>query len=417
MSTLNRTDPQLARILQAEDERQNGTLELIASENHASAPVLDAMGSVLTDKYAEGYPGRRWYCGCENMDAVEQLAIDRAKLLFGAEHANVQPHSGTTANMAVYLAALNHGETIMGMRLDQGGHLSHGLDLNLSGKYYHSVFYGVREDTEQLDLDQIREQALKEKPALLICGASAYPRAIDFEGMGAIAQELGCPLLSDVAHIAGLIVGGVHPDPVPHSDYVTTTTHKTLRGPRGGLVLCRRAYARKIDQAVFPGLQGGPLMHVIAAKAVSFLEAMRPEFKHYAQAIVANAKALAEALQERGWRLVSGGTDNHLMLVDLRCAGDEDLEGDAAAKWLAAAGIIANKNAIPFDPRPPSKPSGIRLGTPALTTRGMGAAEMRQIAAWIDQVLRARGDDEVVRAIRDAVAQMCLTFAIPSSYR
>ncbi len=413
MSKLVETDPQIARIIQAERDRQANTLELIASENHASGPVMEATGSVLTDKYAEGYPRRRWYRGCENMDDVEQVAIDRAIKLFGCEHANVQPHSGTTANLAVYLAALKPGQKIMGMRLDQGGHLSHGLDLNLSGQTYKVASYGVNRQSEMLDLDEIRKLALAERPDLLVVGASAYPRNIDFQGLGEIAAEAGCPMLADIAHVAGLVAGGVHPDPVPYSEFVTTTTHKTLRGPRGGLILCRKSWARKIDTAIFPGLQGGPFMHAVAAKAVSFLEAMAPDFKDYAARIVSNARTLAEALIERGWRLVSGGTDNHLMLIDLRCR-DEDLTGHAAAIRLASAGIIANKNTIPFDPRPPMQSSGIRLGTPALTTRGMGEDEMKLVAGWIDRVLTDGEREETISEVRGNVLELCRRFEIPN---
>ena len=414
MSRLEKVDPQVARIIQAEQQRQAETLEMIASENHVSASVLEAMGTVLTDKYAEGNPGRRWYCGCGNMDSVEQLAIERAQRLFRAEHANVQPHSGTSANLAVYLATLKPGQKIMGMRLDQGGHLSHGLELNLSGKCYKVVSYGVRRDTEMLDMDEIRRSALAERPDVLVVGASAYSRTIDFAAFGAIAREAGCLMLSDIAHIAGLVVGGVHPDPVPHSHFVTTTTHKTLRGPRGGVILCHKQYAKAVDAAIFPGLQGGPLMHIVAAKAVCFEEAMAPSFKSYAAAIVANAKALAAALLEKGWRLVSGGTDNHLLTIDLR-SRFADLTGRAAGDWLAGAGIIANKNAIPFDTRPPIDASGVRLGTPALTTRGMGAKQMKQIAGWIDKVLTSGGDEGKIRKVHQAVLELCREFPIPSN--
>jgi glycine hydroxymethyltransferase len=414
MSALEKSDPQTAAAVQAERKRQAETLEMIASENHASAAVLEAMGSALTDKYAEGYPGRRWYCGCENMDTVERLAIERANVLFGSEHANVQPHSGTTANLSVYLAALKPGEKIMGMRLDQGGHLSHGLDINLSGICYKSASYGVDPTTETLDMEEIRRQVLKERPAILVVGASAYPRTIDFAEFGRIAHEASCMMLSDIAHIAGLVVGDVHPDPVPHSEFVTTTTHKTLRGPRGGVILCRKEWAKAIDAAVFPGYQGGPLMHVIAAKAIAFREASGPEFKKYAAAVVANAAALAEAVAERGWRLVSGGTDNHLLLIDLR-SRTADLNGHDAARMLAAAGIVANKNKIPFDPRPAAESSGIRLGTPALTTRGMGVEQMRLIAGWIDDILLANGQQSVIENIRAKVLELCRKFPIPNS--
>ena len=413
MSSLAKTDPAVAEILQSELNRQQTTLEMIASENHVSPAVLEATASVLTDKYAEGYPAKRWYCGCNQADRIEQLCIDRAKKLFGAEHANVQPHSGTSANLAVYLAALKPGNKIMGMRLDQGGHLSHGLDINLSGICYTAVSYSVRKDTEILDMDEVRKLAKKESPDILVVGASAYSRTIDFAAFGAIAREVGCPMMSDIAHIAGLVVGKVHPDPVPHSDFVTTTTHKTLRGPRGAVILCRQSWARSVDRAIFPGLQGGPLMHVIAAKAVTFHEAMQPSFKAYAAAIVANAKALAAELLALGWRLVSGGTDNHMLMVDLR-SRDKDLTGQTAAGWLAEAGIITNKNVIPFDPRPPSEPSGVRLGTPALTTRGLGTAHMTQIARWIDRVLTCGGESNVLQSVRGQVAELCRQFPIPA---
>ena len=416
MSLLEKVDPQIAAALRAERQRQAETLEMIASENHVSAAVLEAMSTVLTDKYAEGYPGKRCYCGCENADAVELLAIERAKQLFGAEHANVQPHSGTTANLAVYLAALKPGMKIMGMRLDQGGHLSHGLEVNLSGICYKAVHYCLRRDTEMLDMDQVRELARAERPDIIVAGASAYSRIIDFAAFGEIADEVGCPLLSDIAHIAGLVVGRVHPDPVPHSAFVTTTTHKTLRGPRGAAILCRNQWAKAVDRAIFPGIQGGPLVHVIAAKAVAFQEAMRPNFHSYAAAIVANAKALAEELTARGWRLVSGGTDNHLLMVDLR-SRREELTGHVAATWLASAGIIANRNTIPFDPRPTTKSSGVRLGTPALTSRGMGTVEMKRIAAWIDRIMMSNGEQAVLVKTRGEVQELCRQFPIPDGQR
>lgn len=410
--SLEQVDGQVAKFVAAEAERQAETLEMIASENHVSPAVLEAMGTRLTDKYAEGYPGRRWYCGNQNADALEQLAIDRAKALFGMEHANVQPHAGTTANLAVYLAVLKPGQKILGMSLAHGGHLSHGRDINLSGICYAVSHYGVREDTEKLDYDQVRAIARKERPNLLIVGASAYPRTIDFAAFRSIADEVGCPMISDIAHIAGLVAGGVHPSPAPHSEFVTATTHKTLRGPRGGLILCRRQFAKAIDTAIFPGLQGGPLMHVIAAKAVALHEAMQPSFKKYAAAIIANAKALAGELAEQGWRLVSGGTDNHLMLIDLR-SRDEKLTGAQAADWLEAAGIIANKNCIPFDPRGPLTASGVRLGTPALTTRGLGVKEMKQVAAWIGHVLASAGDGTILGKIRQEVRDLCRQFPLP----
>jgi len=406
MATLEQTDAAVAEIIREEQRRQEGTLELIASENHASPAVLEAMGTVLTDKYAEGYPQRRYYCGNEQMDRVEQLAIDRAKELFGAEHANVQPHSGSSANLGVYLAALEPGQKILGMSLAHGGHLSHGMRLNISGKFYEIASYGVREDTERMDMDQVRDVALAEKPDLIVVGASSYPRTIDFAAFAAIAEEVGCPLMADIAHIAGLIVAGEHPPAVPHAAFVTTTTHKTLRGPRGGLILCREAWRKKIDSAVFPGIQGGPIMQNIAAKAVCFHEALQPAFQQYARAVVANAKALAAALAEKGWRIVSGGTDNHLLLVDLRSRLPE-VTGRQAALWLERAGMIVNWNAIPFDPRPPMQASGLRLGTPALTTRGLGEADMRQVAGWIDEVLSADGDEAKLARLREAVSELC----------
>jgi glycine hydroxymethyltransferase len=413
MGTIERVDPEIAAAIAAETERQAHTIELIASENHVSAPVLEALGTVLTDKYSEGLPGRRYYRGCENIDQVELLCIDRAKKLFGADHANVQPHCGTSANLAVYMATLKMGDKIMGMRLDHGGHLSHGLSINFSGKWYEAHHYGVSEATEQLDMEKVREAVLAAKPDMLIAGASSYPRTIDFEAFGEIAKEAGCLLLADVAHIAGLIVGGVHPNPMPYCDFVTTTNHKTLRGPRGGIILCREQFAKAIDQAVFPGMQGGPLPHVIAAKAIAFQEAMQPEFKWYASAIVANAKALSDALAGHGWRLVTGGTDNHLMLVDLRSKKPE-LDGETASGWLAAASIVTNKNVIPFDPRPPREASGLRFGTPAVTTRGMRPDQMAQLADWIDEVLMSDGDEAVIARVRAAIKEFCEQFPIPA---
>jgi glycine hydroxymethyltransferase len=412
-SSLSQTDPQAYQILQAERRRQQDTLEMIASENHAPASVVEATGSVLFDKYAEGYPNRRYYCGCEEIDRAEQLAIDRARALFGAEHANVQPHAGTSANIAVYLAALKVGETIMGMDLAHGGHLSHGRRANYSGIHFNVVSYAVSEKTERIDMDAVRDLAVEARPRLIIAGASAYSRIIDFEAFGRIAEEVGAYLLSDIAHIAGLIVGGVHPSPLPASTFVTTTTHKTLRGPRGAIILCGNEWARRIDAAVFPGLQGGPFMHEILAKAVALGEAAKPAFAEYARQIVANARTLAEALMERGWRVVTGGTDNHMLLVDLR-SRDEDLTGDQAAKWLAAAGIVANKNKVPFDPRPPGLTSGVRFGTPALTTRGLKEPQARQVAEWIDQVLSGRGDEALIARIRGQVSDLCRRFPIPN---
>ncbi len=409
---LEEVDPQVAEIIRLEEQRQQETLELIASENHVSVAVRRAAGSVFTNKYAEGYPGKRYYGGCPNMDAVEDLARERARRLFGAEHANVQPHSGASANTAVYLACLQPGDTVLSLDLAHGGHLSHGLKVNFSGAMYRIVPYGVRPDTERIDMAEVRRLAHEHKPRLIIAGFSAYPRTLDFEAFGEIAREVGARLMSDIAHIAGLVAVGLHPSPVPCSDFVTTTTHKTLRGPRGGMILCREADARLIDKWVFPGLQGGPLMHIIAAKAVAFGEALRPEFKLYQQRILDNAQALAEALRSHGYRLVSGGTDNHLMLVDLR-AVHPDLPGSEAEKWLEAAGIIVNKNMIPFDGRKPTQTSGLRIGTPALTTRGMGPPQMRRVAELIHQVLSAGGDESVFDRVRHQVRELCAQFPVP----
>ncbi|MFP4354430.1 MAG: serine hydroxymethyltransferase [Phycisphaerae bacterium] len=413
MNVLSKTDPQLAGLIEQEVQRQSNTLELIASENHTSPGVIEAMGTLLTDKYAEGYPRKRWYEGCINADEVEQLAIDRCKELFGVEHANVQPHSGTSANTAVYLAALQPGAKIMGLNLAHGGHLSHGYDVNISGKFYQAVNYGVDKETELLDMDQVRQQALQEKPDLLVVGASAYPRKIDFEAFGSIAREIGCPMLSDIAHIAGLVAAKVHPDPAAHSDFITTTTHKTLRGPRGGVVMCTEQWAKKIDSAVFPGTQGGPLVHVIAAKATAFHEALQPAFRDYSQKVIDNCKILAEALLEMGWRLVSGGTDNHLLLIDLR-SRFEELTGKDAAAWLSSASIIANKNTVPFETRSPFKASGVRIGTPAATSRGMGGEEMKKIAAWVDTVLTSGGDEAILQKVGQEVQATCKQFPLPA---
>jgi glycine hydroxymethyltransferase len=412
MERLEQTDREIADLIRAEHRRQNETLELIASENHVSIPVLKALGSVLTDKYAEGYPAKRCYEGCQKVDEIETVAITRAKELFGAEHANVQPHSGTSANLAVYLAAIKPGDKIMGMDLAHGGHLSHGMSINQSGKLYEIASYGVEEGSELLDLDAVREAVLRERPALLVAGASAYPRKIDFEAFGQIAREAGCLLMCDIAHIAGLVVTGNHPDPIPHADFATTTNHKTLRGPRGGIILCKAAHARSIDRAVFPGIQGGPLMHSIAAKAVSFREAMQPDFADYINRVLANAKTLAEELTGRGWRLISGGTDNHLLLIDLRSRLPE-LTGREAADRLARAGIVCNMNAIPFDPRPPLTASGIRLGTPAVTTRGLDQADIRRLADAIDRVLMSE-EPAIVDDVRGLVAELCNAHPVPN---
>ncbi len=410
-SELARTDPEVYRAIQGELERQRFSLELIASENFCSRAVLEAQGSVLTNKYAEGYPRKRYYGGCRWVDVVEDLARERLKKLFGAEHANVQPHSGTQANMAVYFAVLQPGDTILSMSLAHGGHLSHGHPASVSGKLYKIISYGVSRETEQIDYSEVRRLALEHRPKLIVCGASAYPRIIDFARFREIADEVGAYLMADIAHIAGLIAGGVHPSPIPWADFVTTTTHKTLRGPRGGAILCRKAFAELIDKAVFPGSQGGPLMHVIAAKAVAFGEALRPEFAEYQRRIVENARALANALAAEGFRIVSGGTDTHLLLVDLRTQG---LTGAEAERLLEEIGVTVNKNTIPFDPQKPTVTSGIRLGTPAVTTRGMGPAEMREIAKIIAQVLQERS--EAARtAARARVRQLCERFPLYES--
>ena len=385
------SDPEVAAALERERARQNEGLELIASENFVSLAVLAAMGSVMTNKYAEGYPGKRYYGGCEFVDIGEELARERAKQLFGADHANVQPHSGAQANMAVYLAVMQPGDTMLGMDLTHGGHLTHGHPLNYSGKEFKVVPYGVHRETETIDYERLRELALEHKPKLIVCGASAYPRIIDFPRLRAIADEAGALIMADIAHIAGLVVAGLHPSPVPHCQFVTTTTHKTLRGPRGGMILCTSEWAEAIDKAVFPGVQGGPLMHVIAAKAVAFAEALQPEWKDYQKRIVENARVLCEACAARGWRIVSGGTDNHLFLIDL---GPDFISGKKAERWLGLADITVNKNTVPFDTRKPYIASGLRIGTPAVTTRGMGPDEMVAIAGLIDRVLRLDEDTE-----------------------
>jgi glycine hydroxymethyltransferase len=406
---LRETDPDIAAAIADEVRRQATGLELIPSENFVSEAVLDAMGSVLTNKYAEGYPGKRYYGGCEFVDVAEQLAIDRAKELFGAEHANVQPHSGTQANIAVYMTALKPGDTVLGMNLAHGGHLTHGHPLNFSGINYKFVPYGVTKEKETIDYDDLDRLAQEHKPKMIVAGASAYSRTIDFQRMARIAQSVGASLFVDMAHIAGLVAAGVHPSPVPHADFVSTTTHKTLRGPRGGLVLCREKYAKDLDRAAFPGIQGGPLMHIIAAKAVCLKEAFEPGFREYQQQVVANAKALAAAVGRRGYRIVSGGTDNHLFLVDIHSRG---LTGSVAQPALDRAGITVNKNSIPFDPLPPLKASGIRMGTPAVTTRGMREPEMEKIAAWIAEVLDHVDDAEVGQRIRGEVADFAAQFPL-----
>ena len=407
--TLDETDPEIATAIHDERHRQNSGLELIASENFVSQAVLQAAGSVLTNKYAEGYPGKRYYGGCEFVDVAESLAIARALELFGAEHANVQPHSGAQANMAAYFALLKPGDTVLGMNLAHGGHLTHGHPLNFSGKLYSIVPYGVRQDDEQIDYEELERLADQHRPKMIIVGASAYPRVIDFERIGQVGKAVGAPVVTDMAHIAGLVAARIHPSPVPHSDFVTTTTHKTLRGPRGGLVLCRAAYAKELDRALFPGIQGGPLMHIIAAKAVCLKEAMEPGFVEYQRQIVANAKRLASGLSSAGFRLVSGGTDNHLMLVDVFSRG---LTGKVAEAALGRAAITVNKNAIPFDKNPPMVASGIRIGTPAITSRGMRESEMDAIAAFIARVLASPDDDAVLDAVRVEVEALCRRFPL-----
>lgn len=409
MSELARTDPEIYRILRLEAQRQEFNLELIASENVVSRAVLEAQGSILTNKYAEGYPGKRYYGGCEYVDMAEQLAIDRAKRLFGADYVNVQPHSGSQANMAVYFSQLEPGDTILAMDLSHGGHLTHGSPVNFSGRFFKVVPYGVRQDDERIDYDQVAELARQHRPRMIVVGYSAYPRQIDFARFRSIADEVGATVMADIAHFAGLVAAGLHPSPVPYCEFVTTTTHKTLRGPRGGLIMCREAYAKSIASSVFPGNQGGPLMHVIAAKAVAFLEALQPEFRVYQQQVIRNAQALCAALQARGFRAVSGGTDNHLMLIDLR---PSDLTGKVAQETLDRARITVNKNTVPFETRSPFVTSGIRIGTPAVTTRGMKEAEMEVIADFIARALENVGNEKVLRAIADDVISLCKKFPI-----
>lgn len=407
--SLREVDPEIGEAVRAELRRQADGLELIASENFTSPAVLEATASVFTNKYAEGYPGRRYYGGCQVVDVVERLAITRATELFGAEHVNVQPHSGTQANMAVYMTLLEPGDTFMGMDLAHGGHLTHGHPLNFSGRFYEVVPYGVSEDGEQIDYDRMAELAKEHRPKMIMAGASAYPRIIDFERMREIADSVSAKLVTDMAHIAGLVAGGVHPSPIPHSDFVTSTTHKTLRGPRGGLVLCREEYKKDLNRVTFPGIQGGPLVHVIAAKAVCFREALEPSFKDYARQIVANAKTLGEILAEEGFRLVSGGTDNHLLLVDV---GASEITGKEAEAALEKAEITVNKNAIPFDSRPPLVASGIRLGTAALTTRGMKEPEMQRVGRLIARALRGRDDEDELHRIAGEVRELTSSFPL-----
>lgn len=409
MSHIQKQDQAVFEAMQAELKRQQANIELIASENFVSQAVMEAQGSVLTNKYAEGYPGRRYYGGCEHVDVVENLARERAKQLFGAEHVNVQPHSGAQANMAVYFTVLEPGDTVLGMNLSHGGHLTHGSPVNFSGIQYNFVEYGVDEETHRIDYDDVREKALKYKPKLIVAGGSAYPRTIDFAKFREIADAVGAYLMVDMAHIAGLVAAGLHPNPVSYADFVTTTTHKTLRGPRGGMILCKEEFAKKIDKSVFPGIQGGPLMHVIAAKAIALGEALTEDFKTYSKNIVANAKRLGEALQKEGLKLVSGGTDNHLLLVDLRPIG---LTGKVAEKVLDEVGITVNKNTIPFDPEGPMTTSGIRIGTPAVTTRGFGLEEMDEIGSIIGSVLKNHEDEKILEAARKRVAAITEKFPL-----
>jgi glycine hydroxymethyltransferase len=409
-SALELTDPKLWSAIQSERARQRDGLELIASENYTSAAVLEAAGTVLTNKYAEGYPGRRYYGGCEFVDEVETLARDRAKLLFGAQHANVQPHAGSQANMAVYVSVLQPGDTFLAMDLAHGGHLTHGMHLNFSGQLYRPIHYGVRREDERIDFDRVVELAREHKPKMIVAGASAYPREIDHSRFAEIAREVGAKLMVDMAHYSGLVAAGLHNSPVPVADFVTTTTHKTLRGPRSGIVLCREEYAKDIDKAVFPGLQGGPLCHIVAAKAVCFLEASQPAFKDYAAQIITNAKTLAETLIAGGVRLATGGTDNHLMLCDVTPLG---LTGKIAEHALDRAGITVNKNMIPYDPRKPLDPSGIRIGTAALTTRGMKEDEMRRVGGWILQVLRSPEDERLAGRVRGEIREFAADYPVP----
>jgi glycine hydroxymethyltransferase len=410
--SIEANDPEVFAAIAGEERRQKHNLELIASENYASAAVREAMGCVMTNKYAEGYPGKRYYGGCEFADKVEQLAIDRARELFGADHANVQAHSGTSANVSVYMSVLQPGDTVLGMALAHGGHLTHGHPLNFSGRMYKFIEYHVRRDTEQIDCSEIEQLAHAHKPKMIVAGASAYSRIIDFPRIAAIAKSVDAIFFVDMAHIAGLVAAGVHPSPVPHADIVSTTTHKTLRGPRGGLVLCRSAYAKEIDKLTFPGTQGGPLVHTIAAKAVCLKEAMEPSFKDYQKQVAANAKAMATAVAEKGFRIVTGGTDNHLFLIEVHSRG---ITGSDAEKALDRAGITVNKNSIPFDPLPPMKAGGVRLGSPSVTTRGMKEPEMRLIGAWVAEILSHVGDSSVEQKVRQQVAELAARFPIYQS--
>ena len=413
MHHLRVADPEIYEIIRRETERQAYGLELIPSENFVSDAVLEATGSVLTNKYAEGYPGKRYYGGCEFVDQAETLAIERAKKIFGAEHANVQPHSGSQANMAVYLAVMNPGDTMLGMNLSHGGHLTHGSPVNFSGRLFNVVPYGVRQDTETIDFDQVRDLALKHRPKMIVIGASAYPRTIDFVPFRQIADETGAMLMADIAHVAGLVAAGLHPNPVPHCEFVTTTTHKTLRGPRAGIILCREEMAKKLNSSIFPGIQGGPLMHVIAAKAVALKEAMTPEFREYQAQIVRNAKAMAEAIIRRGFRLVSGGTDNHLFLVNLK---DSPMTGKEGQEALERVAITVNKNTVPFETRSPFVTSGIRAGTPAITSRGMKEREMERIGNLIADILEAPADAAVQKRVAASVRDICDAFPLYKSH-
>jgi glycine hydroxymethyltransferase len=409
MSFLEKIDPEINQAIKLETRRQAQKIELIASENFVSEAVLEAQGCIMTNKYAEGYPGNRYYGGCEFVDIAENLAIERCKQLFGADHVNVQPHSGTQANMAVYFAAVQPGDTVLGMNLSHGGHLSHGSPANFSGKFYKIVAYGVSKDTETIDFAEVEKIAKEHKPKMIIVGASAYPRTLDFQRFRKIADEVGAVIMADIAHIAGLVATGLHPSPVPFCEYVTSTTHKTLRGPRGGLIMCKEAYAKTLNSRVFPGSQGGPLMHIIAAKAVAFKEALAPEFKEYQLQIIKNAKALADELKNHGFRLVSGGTDNHLMLVDLTATG---VTGKEAQETLDRAAITVNKNGIPFDTKGPQVTSGIRIGTPAVTTRGMKENEMRQIASYIAEVIKNISNEKKIQAVAEKVKAICAKFPL-----
>ncbi len=409
MSFLKETDPEIFSLIGKELQRQSGQLEMIASENFASPAVMEAEGSILMNKYAEGYPGRRYYGGCEFVDEIETLAIERLKVLFGAEYANVQPHSGTQANMGVYFAILEPGDTILSMNLAHGGHLSHGSPVNFSGRLYRVVHYGVSRETETIDYEEVRKLAQEHRPRLIVAGASAYPRIIDFEAFRFIADEVGAYLMVDMAHIAGLVAAGIHPSPVPYAEFVTSTTHKTMRGPRGGFILSQERFAKILDKTIFPGIQGGPHMNIIAAKAVCFKEALAPEFKSYQQQVVANARALAQVLKDAGFRLISGGTDNHLVLVDLTGQG---ITGAEAEEALEKAGITVNKNAIPFDTLPPKITSGIRIGTPAVTTRGLREKEIEQVGEWMVAVLKNHQNDTLIKEIRQKVSELCEQFPL-----